>query len=63
MKEYLTQIGSRQKWYFRDVNLQVGNVLVIDPSTVRSQWNVERIEPTYPGPNPNGLVRVVGCTG
>ena len=35
MKEYLTQIGSRHKWYFRDVNLQVGNVLVIDPRTVR----------------------------
>ena len=59
MKEYLPQIGSRQKWYFRNDNLQVVDVVVgIDPGTVRRQWNVGRIEQTYPGPD--GLVRVVG---
>ena len=58
MKEYLPQIGSRQKWYFRNDNLRVGDVVVvIDPGTVRRQWNVGRIEQTYPGPD--GLVRVV----
>ena len=36
MKEYLPQIGSRQKWYFRNSNLQVGDVvLIIDPGTMR----------------------------
>ena len=58
MKEYLPQIGSRQKWYFRNDNLRVGDVVVvIDPGTVRRQWNVGRIEWTYPGHD--GLVRVV----
>ena len=57
MKEYLPQIGSRQKWYFRNDNLRVGDVVVIDPGTVRRQWNVGRIEQTYLGSD--GLVRVV----
>ena len=58
MKEYLPQIGSRQKWYCRSDNLRVGDiVVVIDPGTVRRQWNVGRIVQTYPGPD--GLVRVV----
>ena len=44
MKEYLLQIGSRQKWYFRNSNLQVGDVVVvIDPSTLRRKWNVGRL--------------------
>ena len=58
MKEYLPQIGSRQKLYFRNDNLWVGDVvIVIDPNTVRRQWNVGPIKQTYPGPD--GLVRVV----
>ena len=58
MKECLPQLGSRQKWYFRNDNLRVEDVVVvIDPGTVRRQWNVVRIEQTYPGPD--GLVRVV----
>ena len=58
MKEYLPQIRSRQKWYFRNDNLRVGDVVVVtDPGTVRRQWNIGRIEQTYP--DPNGLVRVV----
>ena len=58
MKEYLPQIGSRQKRYFCNDNLGVGEVVVvIDPSTVRRQRNVGRIEQTYRGPE--GLVRVV----
>ena len=58
MIEYLPQIGSREKWYFRNDNLQVVDVVVgIDPGTVRRQWNVGLIEQTYPGPD--GLVRVV----
>ena len=57
MKEYLPQIGSRQKWYFRNDNLRAGDVVVIDPGTVRRRWNVGRIEQTYLGSD--GLVRVV----
>ena len=58
MIEYLPQIGSREKWYFRNDNLQVVDVVVgIDPGTVRRQWNVGLIEQTYSGPD--GLVRVV----
>ena len=51
-------IGSRQKWQFGNDNLRVGyDVVVIDPGTVRRQWNVERIKQTYS--SPEGLVRVV----
>ena len=58
MKAYLLQIGSRQKLYFRNNNLRVGDVvIVIDPGTVREQWNVACIEQMYPGPD--SLVRVV----
>ena len=58
MKEYLPQVGSRRKWYFRNDNLRVGDVVVvIDAGTVRRQWNVGHIEQMYPGPD--GLVRVV----
>ena len=58
MKEYLPQIGSRQKWYCRNDNLPVGDAaVVIDPGTVRRQWNAGRIEQTYPVPD--SLVRVV----
>ena len=57
MKEYLPQVGSRQKWYFRNDNLLVGDVVVIDSGIVRRQWNVWRMEQTYLGPV--GLVRVV----
>ena len=45
MIEYLPQIGSREKWYFRNDNLQVVDVVVgVDPGTVRRQWNVGLIE-------------------
>ena len=58
MKEYLLQIGSRQKWYFRNNNWRVEDVaVVIDPGTVGQQWNVGRIEQTFTGPD--ALVRVV----
>ena len=58
MKEYLPQIGSRQKRYFRNDNLWVGDVVVvIDPGTVRQQWNVGRMQQTYSGLD--GLVQVV----
>ena len=58
MKQYIPQIESRQKWYFRNDNLRFEDVVVvIDPGRVRRQWNVGRIEQTYPGPD--GLVRVV----
>ena len=58
IEEYLPQIRSRKKWYCRKDNLRVGDVVVvIDPGTVRRQWNVGRIVQTYPGPD--GLVRVV----
>ena len=51
-------IGSRPKlWYFCNDNLRLGDVVVVDPGTVRRQWNFGHIEQTYPGPD--GLVRVV----
>ena len=58
MKEYLPHIGSRHKWFFPEVNLQVGDVvMVIDPNASRREWKVGRIECTYPGRDQ--LVRVV----
>ena len=58
MKEYLPQIGIKLKWYFPSDNLRVGDVVVVvDPGTVRRQWNVGRIVQTYNGPD--GLVRLV----
>ena len=57
MKEYLPHIGSRHKWFFPEVNLQVGDVvMVIDPNAARRERNVGRIECTYPGRDQ--LVRV-----
>ena len=54
----LTADWIKKKWYFRNDNLRVGDVVVvIDPGTVRRQWNVGRIEQTYPCPD--GLMRVV----
>ena len=58
MKEYLPHIGSRHKWFFPAVNLQVGHVvMVIDPNASRREWKGGRIECTYPGRDQ--LVRVV----
>ena len=55
---YLPQMGSRQKWYFRNDSLRAGDaVVVIVPGTVRRQWNIVHIKQMYPGPD--GHVRVV----
>ena len=52
----LTADWIKKKWYFRNDNLRVGDVVVvIDPGTVRQQRNVGRIEQTYHCPD--GLMR------
>ena len=58
MREYLTSIGSRHKWFLPTENIKVGDVvLVIEPDVPRRNWKLGRIEAVYPGRD--GLVRVV----
>ena len=58
MREYLTSIGSRHKWFLPTENIKVGDVvLVIEPYVPRRHWKLGRIEAVYPGRD--GLVRVV----
>lgn len=57
MEEYLPPIGSRQKRFVTTENLKVDDVvMVIDPNEAKREWNVGRIERTYPGRD--NLVRV-----
>ena len=56
MREYLTSIGSRHKWFLPTENIKVGDVvLVIEPDVPRRHWKLGRIEAVHP----DGLVRVV----
>ena len=58
LKEYLPYIGSRHKWFSKEVNLKDDDVVVvIDPKARRRDWKVGRVVRTYPGGD--GLVRVV----
>lgn len=57
LREYLPHIGSRPKWSFPTDNIQVEDVVVIDPNAARWEWKVGRIMQTYQGPD--GLVQVV----
>ena len=58
IREYLTSIGSRHKWFLPTENIKVGDVaLVIEPDVPRRHWKLGRIEAVYPVRD--GLVRVV----
>ena len=49
MQEYLTSHGSRSKWFRKVDNVKPGDVvLVIDPGTLRWQWELGKIEAVYP---------------
>ena len=58
MREYLTSIGSRHKWFLPTENSKVGDVVLdIKPDVPRRHWKLGRIEAVYPGRD--GLVRAV----
>jgi hypothetical protein len=58
MREYITSLGSRSKWFIKKENVKEGDmVLVIEPGTPRRQWRLGKIERVYPGAD--GSVRVV----
>jgi hypothetical protein len=58
MREYITSIGARSKWFEKKENFKEGDiVLVIDPEASRRDWKIGRIVDVYPGSD--GLVRVV----
>ena len=58
IREYLTSIGSRHKWFLPTDNIKVGDVvLVIEPDVTRRCRKFGRIEAVYPGRD--GLVTVV----
>ena len=58
LREYLPYIGSRNKWFSKEVNLKEDDVVVvIDPKARRRDWKVGGVVRTYPGGD--GLVRVV----
>ena len=57
MREYITSIGSRKKWFDREKHLKDGDiVLVVDADSPRKNWKVGRIVGVHPGSD--GLVRV-----
>jgi hypothetical protein len=58
MREYITSLGSRSKWFIKKENVKEGDmVLVIEPGTPRRQWRLGKIERVHPGAD--GSVRVV----
>ena len=58
LREFLTYIGSRLKWFPKEVNLKEYDVVVvIDTKARRRDWKLGRVVRTYPGGD--GLVRVV----
>ena len=58
MREYITNIGSRMKWFDREENLKDSDIaLVIDLDTLRRNWEVGRTVAVHPGGD--GLVGVV----
>ena len=58
LREFLTYIGSRLKWFPKEVNLKEYDVVVvIDTKVRRRDWKLGRVVRTYPGGD--GLVRVV----
>ena len=58
MREYLTSIGLRPKWFLPTENMKVGDVvLVVELEVPRRHWKLGRIEAVYPGRD--GLGRVV----
>ena len=58
LREYVSHIGSRYKWFSQQKNLKEDDtVVVIDPNATRRDWKVGRIVHTYRGED--GLVRVL----
>ena len=58
MREYLSTIGSRHKWFLPTKNLKVGEVvLLIEPYAPRRTWKIGWIKAVHLGQH--GLVRVV----
>ncbi|KAF8789260.1 hypothetical protein HNY73_007208 [Argiope bruennichi] len=56
-QEYLNSLQSRAKWKLPELNIKPGQlVLLKDNSKSPMEWNLARIERTYPGTD--GLVRV-----
>ena len=57
-REFLPHIIHRQKWFNKQRNLRINDVVLIaDDSAPRSRWALERITSVYPGSN--GTVRTV----
>ena len=62
LREILPNLGPRQKWTQDNRNFEVGDeVLVVDKNLPRYQWDIGRIETTYPGRD--GVVRIVDVRG
>ena len=48
-KEYLNTLQTRKKWVHARHNLEVGDVVIVrDEGLPRSQWQLGRIDETYP---------------
>ena len=57
-KEYLNSLQTRKKWVHARRNLEVGDVVIVrDEGLPRSQWQLGRIDETYP--SRDGYVRSV----
>lgn len=57
-KEYLHQLTQRNKWRTANVNIKVGDLVILkDENTAPTFWPIARVVQTFPGRD--GLVRVV----
>jgi len=63
LREYLPYVGSRHKWFSKEVNLKEDDVVVViyPKARRRRDWKVGRVVRTYLGED--GLVRVVDVKG
>eukprot|EP00102_Acyrthosiphon_pisum_P013207 XP_008182700.1 PREDICTED: uncharacterized protein LOC103309319 [Acyrthosiphon pisum] len=56
--EYLTTLQGRSKWYRKQRNIAVGDLVIVHhPNTSPTHWKLGRVELTHPGED--GVVRVV----
>lgn len=57
-REYLTTLQGRQKWFNKDVNIKVDDLIIVEaPNCPPSIWRLGRIIALHPGPDQ--VVRVV----
>ena len=58
IKEFLSNLSRRQKWYQKNRNLQLNDILlIVEDMQQRSKWVLGRVVKTFP--DKSGVVRTV----